>query len=59
MFARYLVAFCSFLPGPALAYWRMSCMGVVATGRIDPIVAPNETSSHEHTLKGSSGEYKL
>ena len=41
---------------PVHAYWRMSCMGVAGIGRIDPIVFPNETSAHEHTIKGASSE---
>ena len=40
---------------PALAYWRMSCMGVAGIARIDPIVSPGEISSHVHTIKGASG----
>ena len=50
------VALYALLLGPALAYWRMSCMGVSGIGRIDPIIAPNQTSAHVHTLKGSGGE---
>jgi hypothetical protein len=44
------------LAGPVTAYWRMSCMGVVGRGRIDPIVSPNEVSAHLHTFKGGSGK---
>ena len=40
------------------AYWRLPCMGVVARGLIDPIVAPGEFSSHLHTIKGASGKFE-
>ena len=44
-----------FLSDTVTGYWRMSCMGVVGRGLIDPIVAPDKVSEHLHTLKGASG----
>ena len=50
------VALYALIALPVHGYWRMPCMGVAGIGRIDPIVAPNETSAHMHTVKGSSGK---
>lgn len=58
----YHFVFLAFLSGffcsdVVSGYWRMSCMGVVGRGRIDPIVSPNNVSEHLHTLKGASGKF--
>ena len=45
----------SMFTGLAHSYWRMSCMGVVGVGRMDPIVSPGKISAHVHTFKGASG----
>ena len=56
MLVLQLILYFGLMVTPIGAYWRMSCMGVTGVGRIDPIVAPNTTSAHVHTLKGSGGE---
>lgn len=37
------------------ALWRLQCDGIAAIAPMDPIISPGETSSHVHTIKGSSG----
>ena len=50
---------CFLLSVNVSAYWRLPCMGVVARGLIDPIVAPGEFSPHLHTVKGASGKCEI
>ncbi|KAK2608377.1 hypothetical protein QQS21_003062 [Conoideocrella luteorostrata] len=48
------VALSAGLIAGANAFWRMECPGRVSLARIDPIVNPDETSPHAHSVHGSS-----
>jgi hypothetical protein len=50
-----VLALLSAVAAPVDAYWRMGCGGTLVEGRLDPIVAPNEVSSHTHVILGGNG----
>ena len=54
--ATSIAAAAAALSGVADAFWRMPCQSRSGLGRLDPLVDPNEVSSHAHVIFG--GESK-